>query len=174
MFNYFNFLFMKKCFLVMTVFLISLSAMSQVEFSRFKLNKDDPMGMYPGRKMLDTKIKVVGDNGLKYVFVDYYIVNVFGDVISGVTSGIKSENEEFIKPKTIECTGPFEAGKSYNVVVRGLITTKLKDVSAFPYQIQIMYMGTNEWIKIPITKENISTFFPKLKWIDVNRYNKLL
>lgn len=35
-------------------------------------------------------------------------------------------------------------------------------------------MGTNEWINIPITKENITKYFPKVKWMEINRYNKVL
>ena len=149
-----------------------LSATAQVEFSKFKLSKDEPFGAFPGRKMLNTKFKVTAEHDLKYVLVDYYIINAVGDVISGMTSGIKVDTLEFIKPKTMECTGPFSAGKSYSPWVSGVVTYPRKDITAFPFQLQIMYMGTEEWIKIPITKENLSTYFPSLQWIEYSRKNK--
>lgn len=148
------------------------SAYAQVEFSKFKLSKDEPFGAFPGRKMLNTKFKVTADRDLKYILVDYYIVNAVGDVISGYTQAIKNDTTEFIKPKRMECTGPFSAGKSYSPWVSGVITNPSKDLTAFPFQIQVMYMGTDEWITVPVTKDNLSTYFPSLKWIEYSRKNK--
>lgn len=148
------------------------SAYAQVEFSKFKLSKDEPFGAFPGRKMLNTKFKVTADRDLKYILVDYYIVNAVGDVISGYTQAIKKDTTEFIKPKRMECTGPFSAGKSYSPWVSGVITNPSKDLTAFPFQIQVMYMGTDEWITVPITKDNLSTYFPSLKWLEYSRKNK--
>ena len=148
------------------------SATAQVAFSKFKLSKDEPFGAFPGRKMLNTKFKVTAERDLKYLLVDYYIVNAVGDVISGYTQAIKNDTTEFVKPKRMECTGPFSAGKSYSPWVSGVITNPSKNLTAFPFQIQVMYMGTDEWITIPVTKENLSTLFPSLKWIDYNRKNK--
>lgn len=149
-----------------------LSASAQVEFSKFKLSKDEPFGAFPGRKMLNTKFKVTADRDLKYLLVDYYIVNAVGDVISGVTKGFKNDTLEYIKPKRMECTGPFKAGKSFSPWVSGVVTDPNKDITAFPFQIQVMYMGTEEWIMIPITKENLATYFPCLQWIEYSRKNK--
>lgn len=147
-------------------------AYAQVEFSKFKLSKDEPFGAFPGRKMLNTKFKVTADRDLKYILVDYYIVNAVGDVISGYTQAIKNDTTEFIKPKRMECTGPFTAGKSYSPWVSGVITNPSKDLTAFPFQIQVMYMGTDEWITVPVTKDNLSTYFPSLKWLEYSRKNK--
>lgn len=147
-------------------------AYAQVEFSKFKLSKDEPFGAFPGRKMLNTKFKVTADRDLKYILVDYYIVNAVGDVISGYTQAIKNDTTELIKPKRMECTGPFTAGKSYSPWVSGVITNPSKDLTAFPFQIQVMYMGTDEWITVPVTKDNLSTYFPSLKWIEYSRKNK--
>lgn len=72
---------------------------AQVEFSKFKLGKDEPFGHFPGRKMLDTKFKVTSDRALKYVFVDWYAVNAVGDVISGVNEGIKKTTRNLSSPK---------------------------------------------------------------------------
>ena len=129
---------------MLVMLMTSLMTFGQVQFSKFKLAKDEPFGNFPGRKMLDTKFTVNGDKALKYVMVDWYVINGVGDVISGVTRGTKSDNEEFIKPKRIECTGPFAAGKSYGQWVSGVITHPRKDLTAFPWQIQVMYMGANE------------------------------
>ena len=157
-------------FLLMAIAVTSASA--QVEFSKFKLTTDNPLGMFPGRKMLNTKFKVTADRDLKYVLVDYYIVNAVGDVVSGRDSGVKAEGFEYIKPKQMECTGPFEKGKSFSPWVSGVVTGNT--YTAFPFKIQVMYMGTDEWIEIPITKDNISKYFPKVPWMEVNRKNKLL
>lgn len=163
---------MKKFLPLFLMAMCCLTASSQVEFSKFKLSKDEPFGAFPGRKMLNTKFKVTADQDLKYLLVDYYIVNGVGDVISGVTSGIKIDTLEYIKPKRMECTGPYNSGKSYSPWVSGVVTYPRKDITAFPFQLQIMYMGTDEWITIHITKENLKTFFPTLQWIDYNRKNK--
>ena len=165
---------MKKQLLFILILTMPLLASAQVEFSKFKLSRDEPFGAFPGRKMLDTKFKVTADRDLKYVLVDYYIVNAVGDVISGVTRGIKSEDQEFVKPKRMECTGPYQTGKTFSPWVSGVITYPRKDITAFPYQLQVMYMGEDDWIIIPITKENIGIYFPKLSWMDINRKNKLL
>ncbi len=157
-------------FLLMAIAVTSASA--QVEFSKFKLTTDNPFGAFPGRKMLNTKFKVTADRDLKYVLVDFYIVNAVGDVVSGLHSGIKSDDQEFVKPKRMECTGPFEKGKSFSPWLSGVVTGN--NYTAFPFQIQVMYMGTDEWIEIPITKDNISKYFPKVPWMEINRKNKLL
>ena len=159
--------------LVMLI-ICSMSASAQVEFSKFKLSKDEPFGAFPGRKMLNTKFKVTSDRDLKYVLVDYYIVNAVGDVISGVTKGIKSDDQEFVKPKRMECTGPYQSGKAFSPWVSGVVTYPRKDITAFPYQIQVMYMGEDDWVIIPITKDNIVKYFPKVPWMEINRKNKLL
>lgn len=157
------------------MFLVALSASSQVVFTKFKLGTDNPMGMYPGRKMLNATFKNTSDKTLKYVCVDWYMVNEVGDVVSGVTSGIKSENEEFIKPKGFQCTGPYESGKSYNRWASNVgYAPAGQKATAFPYQLRIMYAGTNDFVTISITEENISTFFPKVKWMEINRYNQAL
>lgn len=166
---------MKKLFAVLAFMCAVLTMNAQVVFTKFKLAKDSPFGAFPGRKMLDTKFKVTSDKALKYVFVDWYMVNGVGDVISGETGGIYNPNtEEFVKPKSIQCTGPFESGKSYGRYVSAVGTTTAKGAFAFPTVLKIMYMGTNNWIEIPITKDNITTFFPKIKWTEINRYNKAL
>jgi len=164
---------MKKfIFPILLMCLCCLNLSAQVEFSKFKLSKDEPFGHFPGRKMLNTKFKVTADKDLKYVLVDYYVVNAVGDVISGLTKGIISDDQEFVKPKRMECTGPFKAGKSFSPWVSGVLTYPRKDIVAFPYQIQIMYMGTDEWVIIPITKDNLAQYFPKMEWMEVNRKNK--
>lgn len=164
----------KRISLFLMAVVIAASASSQVVFSKFKLSKDEPFGRFPGRKMLNTKFKVTADRDLKYLLVDYYLVNGVGDVISGRNSGIKIEGMEYIKPKQMELTGPITAGKSYSPWQSGVVVSHDKGITAFPYQLQVMYMGTNEWIIIPITKENIGRYFPKLQWMTVNRYNKIL
>lgn len=165
----------KNIGLLLLLWLVALSASSQVVFTKFKLGTDNPMGMYPSRKMLNTTFKVNSDKALKYVCVDWYMVNEVGDVVSGVTRGTKSENEEFIKPKGFQCTGPYESGQSYSRYASAVgYAPNGQKATAFPYQLRIMYVGTNDFVSIPITKENISTFFPKVKLMEINRYNQAL
>ncbi len=165
---------MKRLLIAVFISMFTVASFSQVQFSKFKLSKDEPFGNYPGRKMLDTKFKVTSDKDLKYVKIDYYIVNGVGDVISGVDRGIKSDSEEFIKPNLMECTGPFKSGKSYGQWISGVVQLQRKDLKAFPHQLRIIYMGSNDVVKISITKENIKEYFPNLEWMDVNINNDAL
>lgn len=165
---------MRKFLSVLAFCLVSAFSYGQVQFTKFKFAKDEPFGNFPGRKMITTKFTNTSGKSLKYVFVQYYAVNGVGDVISGVNSGIKSDDEEFIKPKELQMTGPFEAGKKYSQWASGVIFSQRKDVTAFPYKIQIVYMGENEVHDIMITKDNINTYFPCVKWMEINRYSKVL
>ena len=67
-------------------------ANAQVEFSKFKLSKDEPFGAFPGRKMLNTKFKVTADRDLKYVLVDYYIVNAVAGSLTVAPTGTCNVN----------------------------------------------------------------------------------
>lgn len=164
---------MKKIISIL-MFCFACSTMhGQIEVSQFKLGKDEPFGQFPGRKMIKTKFKVTSAQALKYVKFHYYIVNAVGDVVSGRDYGITEEGKEYIKPKLFSITGPMEPGKKYSPWASGVIQTGQK-VTAIPYQIEIVYMGSNESVFIDITKENYLQYFPKLKWIDYNRWNKQL
>lgn len=164
---------MKKFLGVMLFTLISTATYGQVLVSTFKLGKDEPFGCCPGRKMIKTKFKVTDEKDLKYVKFHYYIVNAVGDVVSGRDYGITQEGREYIKPKTFAITGPMESGKTYVPWASGVIQTN-QTVTAIPYQIEIVYMGSDESIFIDINKENYIKYFPKLKWIEYNRWNKAL
>ena len=118
------------------------------------------------------KLKNTSDRDMKYIFVDYYIVNPVGDVISGVDEGVKSENEEYTKPREFQYTGPIKAGKSYSPWVSGVVTGS--GYKAFPWRLRLMYMGEKSFVDIVITKDNIKTYFPKIEWMEVNRYNPAL
>lgn len=163
---------MKKLLFLIAMILPSIS-FGQVLVSKFKLCKDEPFGNFPGRKGLETKFKVTSDKDLKYVKFHYYIVNNVGDVISGLERGITEEGKEYIKPKVFSITGPMEPGKTYSPWVGAILQTHQK-VTAMPYQIEIVYMGSNESVFIDINKDNINDYFPKLKWIEYNRWNKAL
>ena len=149
-------------------------AFGQIVVSEFKLTKDEPFGNFPGRKGLSLKFTNESDKDFKYLKVHYYIVNRVGDVISGVERGITEEGKEYIKAKIVSCTGPFKAGKKQKLWSSGVVTSSMKDIVAFPHQIEIIYMGSNESVFIDITKENLSKYFPKLEWIDYNRWNSAM
>lgn len=154
--------------------MIASLSFGQVKFSKFKLSKDSPLGCCPGRKMLDFKFTNTGDKSLKYVNIHYYIVNGVGDVISGAKAAtLKVGEEEVVKPRIAQNTGPFEIGKSYSRWIGGLLYAD-KKTTVIPHQLEIVYMGENDPVFITITKENIATYFPSVKWIDYNRYNRAL
>ena len=88
-----------------------MTASSQVTISKFKFGRDEPFGMFPGRKMIDMKFKNTGDRPMKYLKVYYYAVNAVGDVVSGLDAGIRTEDMEYVKPKLLDCMGPFEPGE---------------------------------------------------------------
>ena len=165
---------MRKVFLTMMLAVVSLCASSQVVFSEFKLTKDEPFGAFPGRKGLSLHFKNVSDKEFKYIKVHYYVVNRVGDVISGVERGITEEGKEYIKAKLVNCVGPFSIGKKHKLWSSGVITSSMKDIVAVPHQIEIIYMGSNESIFINITKDNLKEFFPKLEWIEYNRWNSAM
>ena len=164
---------MKKVISMLLFCCVCLMAHGQVVVNQFKLSRDEPFGQFPGRKMLKTKFKVTSDKTLKYVKFHYYIVNAVGDVVSGLERGIMEEGMEYIKPKLMSVTGPMDPGKKYSPWISGVIQTK-QQVTAIPYQIEIVYMGSNESVFIDITKDNYLQYFPKLKWIDYNRWNRQL
>ena len=162
---------MKKFLMMMTLAMFTICASGQVVVSKFKLTKDEPFGNFPGRKGLTVNFKNVSDKDFKYFKVHYYIVNRVVDVISGVERGITEEGKEYIKAKLISCTGPFPAGKNQKTWASAVVTSSMKDIVAFPHQIEIIYMGSNESVFIDITKDNLKQFFPGLEWIEYNRWN---
>lgn len=164
----------KLLFLVCAFLLMAATAEAQVVITKFKFGRDEPFGMYPGRKMIDMKFKNTGDRPMKYLKVYYYAVNAVGDVVSGTDAGLRSPGKEYIKPKILDCMGPFEPGKQYSRWASGAITTQQKGTIAVPYEVEIIYMQTNDTTRIRIDKENIHQFFPKNEWRDYNRWNEQL
>ena len=150
-----------------------LTASSQVTISKFKFGKDEPFGMFPGRKMIDMKFKNTSDRPMKYLKVYYYAVNAVGDVVSGLDAGVRTEGMEYIKPKLLDCMGPFEPGKSYSRWASGVIQTKQKGTLAVPYEVEIIYMQ-NDTTRIKIDGSNLKQFFPKNEWREYNRRNQQL
>ena len=166
---------MKKRMILMAIAaMMVLSATAQVEITKFKFGKDEPFGMFPGRKMIDMKFKNTGDRPMKYLKVYYYAVNAVGDVVSGLDAGVRTEGMEYIKPKLLDCMGPFEPGKSYSRWASGVIQTKQKGTLAVPYEVEIIYMQTNDTTRIQIDGANLKQFFPKNEWREYNRRNQQL
>lgn len=60
---------MKRTLLAFLFGIFALSAMSQVQFSKFKFIKDEPFGAFRGRKAIDCKFMNTSDKPLKYVKV---------------------------------------------------------------------------------------------------------
>lgn len=165
---------MKRLFIWAVMAMMVLPLCSQVVISKFKFGRDEPFGMFPGRKMIDMKFKNTSDRAMKYLKVHYYAVNAVGDVVSGLDEGLRTPGKEYIKPKTLDCMGPFEPGKQYSRWASGVITTKQKGTIAVPYEVEIIWMQTNDTTRIRIDGGNIRQFFPKNEWREYNRFNEQL
>ena len=165
---------MKKIFVWAVMAVMALTAAAQVEVSKFKFGRDEPFGAFPGRKMIDMKFRNTSDRAMKYLKVYYYAVNAVGDVVSGLDRGLKTEGKEYVKPKVLDCMGPFEPGKQYSRWASGVITTKQKGTIAVPYEVEIIWMQTNDTTRIRIDRENLQKYFPKNEWREYNRFNEQL
>lgn len=137
---------------------MSMSVYAQVQFARFKFYVADIMNF--NHLQLETKFIVKSDRNLKYVHVYLTPVNSVGDAI-----GVLNGNAKYSKYQHIYATGPFESKKSYTkhfdpYYIEG------KRPAPFPYKVIVDYMGGGS-DTILITKDNIKTYFPCLKGIDV-------
>ena len=138
---------------------MSMSVHAQVQFSRFKFYVADIMNF--NHLQLETKFKVTSERNLKYVHVYFTTVNSVGDAI-----GILNANDKYSKYHHIYATGPFESKKSYTKHFDPYYIDG-KRPAPFPYKVVVDYMGGGS-DTILITKDNIKTYFPCLKWIDVD------
>lgn len=158
---------MKKVICLCLLMPFFIRSFAQVSFSSFKFIKDSPFGCCPGRKGTTAKFKVTGEERLKYVWVYYYGINNLGDAVSSDIVGAVNANVEHTKNKAICMSGPFEPGKSYSRFASATFLYPDK-VSAFPFQIKLIYFDSSEKI-ISITENNYKEYFPCIKkWIDVN------
>lgn len=138
---------------------MSMSVHAQVQFSRFKFYVADIMNF--NHLQLETKFKVTSERNLKYVHVYFTPVNSVGDAI-----GILNANDKYSKYHHIYATGPFESKKSYTKHFDPFYIDG-KRPAPFPYKVVVDYMGGGS-DTILITKDDIKTYFPCLKWIDVD------
>ena len=138
---------------------MSMSIHAQVQFSRFKFYVADIMNF--NHLQLETKFKVTSERNLKYVHVYFTPVNSVGDAI-----GILNANDKYSKYHHIYATGPFESKKSYTKHFDPYYIDG-KRPAPFPYKVVVDYMGGGS-DTILVTKDNIKTYFPCLKWIDVD------
>ena len=96
-----------------------------------------------------------------YSGVDQVNDAVCSNIVGGVNANVKHT-----KYNISMYTGPFEPSKQYSLWSPAAFYYPTK-LTAFPQLIEIDYMdGSSE--SITITKDNISTYFPKLSWIDVD------
>ena len=96
----------------------------------------------------------------------YSGVDQVNDAVCSNIVGAVNSNVKHTKYNYFIVTGPYEPGKSYSRWASGSFFYPTK-VTAFPQEIVIDYMDKTS-DTICITKDNISTYFPKLKWIDVD------
>lgn len=157
---------MKKIVIAISFVIFALGCQAQVTFSKFKFIKDSPFGCCPGRRATDVKFEVTGDRMVKYIRVLYVGVNQVGDAVSGDIVGAVNAGKEHTKNRILNLTGPFEPGQAYSRWASASFIYKLK-VTAFPLEINIIYRDGEEEA-IAITQENINTYFPKVKWMEVN------
>ena len=157
---------MKKYLLMVLMVLGCMSTDAQVVFTKFKFIKDSPFGAFPTRKATDAKFKVTGDKTIKTMKVLYSGVDQVNDAVCSNIVGAVNANIKHTKYNYFMVTGPFEPGKTYSKWASGSFFYPTK-VTAFPQEILIDYMDkTSDTIRI--NKENISSYFPSIKWIDVD------
>jgi len=155
-----------KMFTLLVMLLMGMSADAQVVFTKFKFIKDSPFGAFPTRKATDAKFKVTGDKTIKTMKVQYSGVDQVNDAVCSNIVGAVNANVKHTKYNFFMVTGPYEPGKTYSRWASGSFFYPTK-VTAFPQEIYIDYMDrTSDTIRI--TKDNISTYFPSVKWIDVD------
>lgn len=154
----------KKIMLAIIAIALSMSANAQVQFSKFKFYVADIMDF--SHLQLETKFKVTSDRNLKYVHVYFTPVNNVGDAIVSEIRGGVNANVKHTKFHHIYGTGPFESKKSYTKHFDPYYFRSKKPIP-FPYKIMVDYMGGGS-DTIQITKDNIKTYFPCIKWIDVD------
>lgn len=155
---------MKKVLLAVMAFAMTMSANAQVQFSKFKFYVADIMDF--SHLQLETKFKVTSERNLKYVHVYFTPVNNVGDAIVTEIRGAVNANTTHTKYKHIYATGPFESKKSYTKHFDPYYISGKKP-TPFPYKVVVDYMGGGS-DTISITKDNLKTYFPSLKWIDVD------
>lgn len=157
---------MKKGLLIAIMVLGGMSVSAQVVFTKFKFIKDSPFGAFPTRKATDAKFKVTGSKTIKTMKVLYSGVDQVNDAVCSNIVGAVNANIKHTKYKYFIVTGPFESGKTYSKWASGSFFYPTQ-VTAFPQEIYIDYMDkTSDTIRI--NRDNISTYFPKIQWIDVD------
>lgn len=143
---------------------MSLNATAQVQFSEFKFFVANIYDF--SQLQLEMKFKVTSERNLKYVNVYFCPVNQVGDAICDDIVGGVNANVKHSKYHFIQATGPFEPKKSYKKHF-GIYHISGKKPTPFPSKIIVDYMGGGS-DTIRITKDNIKTYFPCTKWIDVD------
>ena len=157
---------MKKYF-VMTMLMVmgAVCADAQVVFSKIKFHVAVITDFT--QQQLETKFKVTSERPIKYVTVGWAAVNEVGDAISDDVVGGVNANVEPTKYHNIIHTGPFKKGQSKTSHFGIYHFHSGKRHKVMPYRLTIEYMGGGKEV-IDITKDNIKTFFPCVKWIDVD------
>lgn len=108
-----------------------------------------------------------GDEDLDSVKVDYYVINLLDKIVYALSSTVNSDGVEIVKPMEAGFKGPFKAGKTYRRS-KYILNLGRSDVSPFPCKLSLMYKGSQKWIDIPINADNIATFYPTLRWREIN------
>ena len=151
---------MKKILLVLLLILAtSVNAQnSPVKFTRFKLSWFNVLGFTGGGDGQTLKLKFKNQSGkqIKYINVKYYAINSVNDITAD-----KFNRSKFV----VNCTGPFDDGDTKSLQVDiALFHPNL--LIAYPYKVDIDYMD-GECQEVEITKNNISSFFPKINYIKI-------
>lgn len=154
-------------FILLLMVAVSMAAEGQVVFTKFKFSRDSPFGCCPGRKMTEAKFKITGEKDVRQIMVEYSGVDELGDAVCSDIVGGVNANVKHTKYYCFGVKGPFKVGKTYSRWASGTFWYSAK-VTAFPSKVTVEYMDRSESDVILITKENISEYFPKIKWIDVD------
>ncbi len=149
---------MMRKLIVSCFMMVAISAQAQIVFTKFKFVLTEMMVINDRPMGLKASYKVTSDKPIKKWSLRYVGINSVWEA--------RSWNGHTLRG--ITDTGPFKPKHKYNwsaldVFARG-------DYTAFPHQINIVYMD-NTIETIYIRKDNFKQYFPNNEWVDVNYFN---
>ncbi len=162
---------MRKILTLASLLVFSITTNAQIVFDKLEFVKEKSWFGGPQRKTTDIKFHVTSDKTIKYIDLEYYAINSVGDALYSSLNGQRTGKYKIQK---IHETGPFTMKQKVSKNVSGVGTGSFYssvDIVAFPSLIRLTYVD-DAIDSIIISKENISTFFPKIEWRNVNNKNE--
>lgn len=150
---------MKKILTIAIIMMACANASAQVVFNKWKVKH----GMFTSYYILEVQYTVTSEKPIKYMTYGHYSVNEVGDAVMSQRKVLDPTPVGYYQ-SLVKATGPFEKGKKYKRYHDPAAITPVK-IAMMPSVLKFEYMdGTEE--EIEITKDNVTQFFPTVKWQD--------